>query len=48
MWRLVILTISFLVFSPSAFAVDRYVCLVETKQVCKKTGCADIKLEKET
>ena len=47
MWKLVILTMSFLVFSPSAFAVDRYVCLVETKQVCKKTGCADIKLEKD-
>ena len=47
MWRLVILTISFLVSSPSAFAVDRYVCQVETKQVCKKTGCTDIKLEKD-
>lgn len=47
MWKLVILTMSFLVFSPSAFAVDRYVCLLETKQVCKKTGCADIKLEKD-
>ena len=47
MRELVIFTMSFLVFSPSAFAVDRYVCLVETKQVCKKTGCADIKLEKD-
>ena len=47
MWKLVIFTISFLVISHSAYAIDRYVCQVETKQVCKKTGCVDLKLEND-